>query len=227
VTTNFKSSSLTRRAGVAAGFRLGGNLANVFLGLSLGVILARLLPPREFGVFGVGLGITAFAEIFGSFGVLQALVQRKSVGPEDEGTAAILQMGGALLLASGVVLTGPTIERFFAMPGLGPLVQLQSLILVINGLGLIPNSRLTRRLAFERLTIIDVMTKLAGGTISIILAFNGIGAISLTFGHITTGLFRTCLLWFFAPGGIPLSFRLSSLKNLLGYGSWMLFNALH
>ena len=218
-----QASNLTRVAGVASGFRLAGNLANVLLGLSLGVILARLLPPREFGIFGVGLGITAVAEIFGSFGILQALVQRKTVEREDEATAAILQMGGALLLAGGVVLAGPTVERFFKMPGLGLLVQLQSIVLVINGIALVPNSRLIRRLAFDRLAVIDVTTRTIGGLVSILLAIYGIGALSLTFGAIATGMCRACLLWACTPGRLPLSFCLYSAKNLLAYGSGILF----
>ena len=217
------SSSLARRTGSAAGFRLAGNLANVLLGLLLGVILARLLSPVEFGIFGIGLGITSFVEIVGSIGIFQALVQRKTIERQDEATAAILQTGGALLLAGILVLAGPAIEVFFGMPGLGPLVQFQSLILVINALGLVPNSRLTRRLAFNRLTAIDVFTRAVGGILSIFLAFRGVAALSLAFGSIATGVCRTCLLWVFAPGRVPILFQLQSAKNLLGYGTGILF----
>ena len=145
----------------------------------MGVILARLLSPREFGLFGVGLGIAALAEIFGSFGMLQALVQKKTSTGEDESTAAILQTGGALLLAGGLVASSTTIEVLFDMPGLAPLVQLQSIVLVIHALGLIPNSRLSRRLAFDRLTLIDVTTRIIGGVLSIVFAIRGMGAFAL------------------------------------------------
>jgi len=213
---------LTFRAGRAVGFRLGGNLASVLLGIGLGVILARILPPREFGIFGVGWGIVAMAEIVGSCGMLQALVQRKTLGAEDEATAGILQLSGALLLGGGLVVAGPTLERLFGMPGLGPLIQVQSVVLVVNGLGLVPTSRLTRRLAFGRLTAIDTGTRVLGGVVSILSALHGVGAIALAIGSVTTGVSRSCLTWIFAPGRTPLKFSLDSAKNLLGYGTGIL-----
>jgi O-antigen/teichoic acid export membrane protein len=217
------SFSLTQRTGRAAGFRLVGNLASVILGLGLGVILARLLSPQEFGVYGIGLGIIALAEIFGSCGMLQALVQRKALTREDESTAAILQMGGALMLGGGLVVAGPTVEMFFGMPGLGRLVQLQSAVLVINALGLIPNGRLTRRLAFDQLTAIDISTRAISGVVSILLALDSMGPLALVIGTLTGGTFRTCITWAFAPGWVPILFRLKSAKGLLRYGTGILF----
>ena len=81
-----QKGTLTERTGRAVGFRIGGNIALVFLGLGLGVILARILPPHEFGVFTVGLGIVTVADIISSAGMFQALVQRKDLRPEDEAT---------------------------------------------------------------------------------------------------------------------------------------------
>ena len=167
----------------------------------MGVILARLLSPREFGLFGVGLGIAALAEIFGSFGMLQALVQKKASTREDESTAAILQTGGAVLLAGGLVASAATIEVLFDMPGLAPLVQLQSIVLVIHALGLIPNSRLNRRLAFDRLTLIDVTTRIIGGVLSILLAIRGMGAFALIIGGLAAEACRTCFVWLAAQDG--------------------------
>jgi PST family polysaccharide transporter len=217
------SSSLTQRAGSAAGYRIAGNVGNILLGLALSVILARLLSPTEFGLFGIVWGITSVAEIIGACGMLQALVQQKVVSPEDEATGAILQLGGALILACGMALVGPTVERLFGMPGLGTLIQLQSAVLVINALGVVPDGRLQRRLAFQRLTTIDVLTRALGGVGSIILALRGMGALALVIGVLTTAVTRTSLIWAAAPGRLPLCFRVPSAKRLLGYGTGILF----
>jgi PST family polysaccharide transporter len=184
----------------------------------LGVILARLLLPKEFGVYGVALGIVTMAEIFGSGGMLQALVQRKTLTPEDEAAGAALQLGVMLLLGGGLVWMGPVVEEFFQMPGLGLVLQLQSVLLLLQALKLIPASRLRRRLAFERLAIIDVSTQILGGIISIILAIQGYGVLALVIGAIIAGACHTGLMWASAPGSIPLRFRMQSVRALLGYG---------
>src|SRR4030042_5401710 len=100
---NNSSSSLTGRTGRAVGFRLGGNFVAVGLGMALGVILARILPPSEFGVFGVGLAVVTVADIISSAGMFQALVQRKDLRPEDESTGFALQLTGASILGTLLV----------------------------------------------------------------------------------------------------------------------------
>ena len=217
-----KSLSLIDRAGRAVGLNLCGNLASVLLALGLGIVLARLLRPSEFGMYGVGLGIVTIAEVIGSCGMLQAIVQRKNLTPEDETAGMFLQTSGALVLGTGLLLSGPAFQRFFQMPGLASLVQLQSAVLLANALGLVPTSRLTRRLHFGRLAIVEISARSFGGLISILLAFKGHGALALTFGSIVTGTLRSAGAWMLAPGRIAVALRLQSIKNLLGFGTGVL-----
>jgi PST family polysaccharide transporter len=123
------------------------------------VVLARLLPPHEFGIFGVGLSIVVVADILSAAGMFSALLQRKAVTPEDEATGFFLQLAGALVLGGALVALGPLVERFFSMPGLGVLVQFQALALLLRTLGLIPGTRLQRRLAFDRLAFAEVASR--------------------------------------------------------------------
>ena len=219
-----KLPSLTSETGRAVSYRLVGNAVAVLMGLAVGVILARLLPPVEFGMFGVAAGIVFVMEIIGSCGMQEALVQRKMLSPEDEAAGALVQMAGAMILGGGLIVTGPRIEKVFGMPGLGFLVQLQSVVLLMNALGVVPTSRLTRRLAFDRLAAAEISTRALGGIVSILLALRGMGALSLIVGSVTAGAFHTCLVWTFARGRIPLVFRVESVKNLVGYGTGILFS---
>ncbi len=205
------------------GFRLGGNLGAGLLGLFLGIIMARLLPPHEFGLFGVGLSIVVVADILSAAGMFQALLQRKHVTPEDEATGFFLQLAGALVMGGALVALGPLVERFFAMPGLGTLVQFQALALLLRTLGLIPGTRLQRRLAFDRLAFAEVVSRSLGGVVGVIFAFQGQGALALTAGSLTSAGTKTAIIWMFASGRIPLTFSVQSARSLLGFGTGMLF----
>ncbi len=218
-----RKGTLTERTGRAVGFRIGGNIALVFLGLALGVILARILPPHEFGVFTMGLGIVTVADIISSAGMFQALVQKKDLAPEDETTGFVLQMSFALTLGAGLVALGPYFARFFKMPGLGTLVQLQSLVIVIKAIVLIPNTRLMRGLAFDRLAFIEVVARLVGGVIAIVLGLQGQGAMALSAGALATAVVQASLSWSFASGSIPLRFSRDSARSLLGFGTGIVF----
>jgi O-antigen/teichoic acid export membrane protein len=218
-----QNHGLTQKAGRAVGFRLGGNMASALMGMGLGVILARILPPREFGVYGVGLGIVIIADILSSGGMFQALLQRKELSPEDEGTGFALQLGAALFVGSILIVSGPYAEGFFKMPGLGLLIQFQSVALLLRTFSLLPATRLQRRLAFDRLAFSDVTGRLVGGLVSIVFGLQGFGAFSLTAGSLTTAGLSTVLNWFFASGSIPLKFSRESARTLLGFGTGMLF----
>jgi len=217
------SSSLTERAGRAVGFRLGGNLAQVLLGLGLGVILARILPPEEFGVYAVGLAIVTVADIISSAGMFQALVQRQNLHPEDETTGLCLQLAFALVLGIALVLGGPYFARFFGMPSLGVLVQAQAAVLVIKAFSLVPNTRLSRALAFDRLAFVDIISRLFGGVAAIIMGLRGFGALALTGGALMNATVHTLLAWIFAPGPIQLRLSRESARALMGYGSGIVF----
>ena len=193
------------------------------MGMGLGVVLARILPPKEFGVYSVGLGIVIVADIISSGGMFQALLQRKDLRPEDEGTGFALQLMAALMLGSVLVVSGPYAERFFNMPGLGSLIQLQSIGLLLRTFSLLPATRLQRRLAFDRLAFSDVTGRLVGGLVAVVFGLQGFGAFSLTAGSLTTAGLTTGMNWFFASGRIPMKFSRESARTLLGFGTGMLF----
>ena len=221
---NPNTSSLTHRAGRAVGFRLSSSLVNVLFGLGVGVILARLLSPEEFGMFAVAIGIVSLVEIVSSGGMLEALVQRKTVIPEDEFTATVLQLAWALILGAGLVLAGPVIEKFFGFTGLCALIQLQAVALLTTALSLIPTSRLMRTLSFDRLAVIEVLTRVIEGTVSITLALHGHGVLALAVANITAEACRTGICWALAAGRISLLFRMHSAKTLLVYGTGVICN---
>lgn len=210
--------SLTQRASRGVGFRLVGNLLQVILSLLLGAILARLLPPKEFGLFGFAAAIVAITEIIGSFGMLRALVYKQNLAPGHEAAGGALQLIGSMAVGSLLVLSAPTIEQLFDMEGLKAVMMLQAGVLVIDGMALLPTSWLTRRLAFKQLAAIEVSTRVLGGVSSILFALHGMGALALAAGNLVSALSQTTLLWICAPDRIPLTFRLMHIRDLLRYG---------
>ena len=56
-----------------------GRVLNFFMSMGGTIVLARLLEPEDFGVFGIGLLFVGLATRFGSIGFSQALVQREEI----------------------------------------------------------------------------------------------------------------------------------------------------
>src|SRR5918992_2724176 len=121
-----KLLTLTEQCSRGMGFRVIGNLLDTIISLFVGIIVARLLAPEEYGLFSIAFSIIILAEKFGSFGMLQALVQRQKLMPEHEAAAAIFQFSSALLISALLFFGAPLIESLFRMPGLTNILRLQA-----------------------------------------------------------------------------------------------------
>jgi O-antigen/teichoic acid export membrane protein len=197
---------------------MGGNAFHLVLSLTLGVILARLLPPREFGLFGFAAALVVITEIAASWGMLRALVFKKNPSLAEEGTGAVLLLLNGLLMAGALFLVAPWAERLLDMAGLAIIIRLQAGVLLLRCLALLPESRLTRRMAFDRLALAEGLNRLVGGLFSIGLALYGFGALSLALGALLGTVLRSAMLWSFVPGPLAIAFKLSHVKELSKYG---------
>ncbi|MEF8814591.1 MAG: lipopolysaccharide biosynthesis protein, partial [Halovenus sp.] len=126
------SGSVVERAVKSGVWEGGMNTLNRVIQLAKIAILAHLLPPKEFGVLGIGFLTLAVFESFSQLGINAALIQR-----EDENidrylnTAWVLQIARGLLLMSAIFLVAPYFASWFGEPratnviralGVGPLL---------------------------------------------------------------------------------------------------------
>jgi len=181
------------------------------------VVLARLIPPAEFGPYAVAIVAQELVLGIQSQGVGNALVQRPGAGREHQ------QSGLALMLISGVLLAGFVLvaSQLIAQPIFGAptatLVALTAPYCVVLALGIVPTATLRRQLAFRRLTIIDMVSSAfrVGGSIG--LAVAGFGAKSLIFGTLAGAAVASLAAWISAPPPFP-RLRRGPTRELLDYG---------
>ncbi len=161
-------------------------LAEVLLFATM-VVLARAIPPVEFGKFAIALFMQELAiGVVG--GVGSALVQRSCL------ERAHIQAGLALALALELVLAAITF-LLLAPLGFAPLfgehtaalVQLATIVFLLTGLSIVPQALLQRKLDFPRLAQIQLASVLVGAATSLVLALGvGLDAEALVLGAIAT-----------------------------------------
>lgn len=182
------------------------------------VVLARLIPPAEFGPYAVAVVAQELVLGVQSQGIGNALVQRPAAGREHRQAGFALVLIGAVALAL-VVLAA---SRLVAAPVFGAptatLVALTAPYSIVLGLGIVPTATLRRRLAFRRLAVIDIAgTALRVGG-SIALAASGWGAKSLVLGTLAGAVVATVAAWLSAPPPLP-RLRRGPARDLLGFGA--------
>ncbi len=181
------------------------------------VVLARLIEPAEFGRYAVALIIQEAAYQIVAGGLSSALVQRKTVRREH------LQSGVALGLLTGLVLIALTLvaASLIVTPVFGArtalFVRLMTPLFLFSALNTVPMATLRRRLAFRRLSEIEVLNTIARVAVCIGLALVGMGGEGLVIGVIVGSFTMTVIAWVSAPPPPPRLDRVAA-RELLDYG---------
>jgi O-antigen/teichoic acid export membrane protein len=120
------------------------------------VILARVLTPRDFGLFRILLVVGGFAAFTNEAGIPDALIQRKRLSRVHETTAWWMNLGLAGLAAMVLWTTAPLVARLMAMPALAGGIRLLAIPMLLEGTAVSANVRLQRSLRFSALAAADV-----------------------------------------------------------------------
>jgi PST family polysaccharide transporter len=164
----------------------------------LGVMLARLLLPEEFGVFAAILVFVEVASSIVSSGIVAALVQRKEVDQLHFTTG--LTMSICLGILACVTLWGisPWVGDFYRDETVGRVLGTMSLYLVILPFISIPTAMLRRRIDYRSTGLADVTQQILAGIISVVMAFLGFGVWSLVYGRLSGQAIRAVHLSYLA-----------------------------
>lgn len=186
------------------------------------LILARLLMPDDFGAVGM-LAIfisVSYTLIDGGFG--SALIQKKNPTNIDYSTIFYWNLSFSLFLYAILFGCAPFIADYFKMPVLQGVLRMIGLILIINSFIIIQNNRLRKQLAFKKLALVNFSSYLFASITAIMMAYRGYGVWSLVALQLVQGGCSACILWFITQWKPMCCFSVSSLKELFGFGGYLL-----
>ncbi len=114
--------SLTEKTVKGVGWNSVDKIANYGIGFIVGIILARLLSPEEYGLIGI-IGIfTAIFNIILDSGLSVALIRKKDVNDTDYCTVFWTNLALSFVLTAILYLCAPLIGHFFNRPELVPYI---------------------------------------------------------------------------------------------------------
>lgn len=192
-------------------------------GLTFGVsiVLARLLSPEDFGTVGLLALFIAIATAFTDGGFSAALIQRRDITQADETTVFWINLTMGLLMACALVAVAPAIATFYDIPVLVPLIRLTALNVVLSAFSAIHSTLLTKYLDFRTLMKVGTASSALGGSVAILLAWQGFGIWALAVQTLITSTANAVLLWRasdWRPIG-PIS--LESARRLFSFGGYL------
>ena len=171
------------------------NFSNIGIQFIIGIILARLLSPSEFGLIGM---ITVFISISKSFidsGFNHALIRKQDCSQSDYSTVFYFNMVVGLLFYFILFFSANAISIFYNEPILKDLIQVLGLTIIISAITITQRTRLTKEINFKLQTRISVIASISSGIIGIAMAYYGFGVWSLVWKMFFQALINSILLW--------------------------------
>ena len=201
---------------------VGWSATDAFLsygvGLIIGIVLARLLSPDEYGLIGLTSIFIVVMESIVDSGFSVSLIRKKDVTNDDYNTMFITNLVLSIVMYILLFFCAPLIARFFNRPELIALVRVMGCLIIIQALSIVQYTVLTKRIDFKTKTKASFIAALGSGAIGIGMAFGGFGVWALVGQRLSKELIYTICLWVFNRWWPKLNYNPDSLRYMWGFG---------
>ena len=220
------AESLKKKTAIGVGWSAFDNVIKNGVVFVVGIILARLLSPEDYGLIGISVIFTAVCRALISGGFISALIRKVDATEDDYNTAFITNLGVSLILYSVLFLCTPLIAKFFNKPELVSIIRVISIGLIIGALALVQRSRLTKSIDFKTQARITIIASVTSGIVGVTMALLGFGVWALVAQSLTSQTMDTIFLWKFNKWIPKLYFSQKSFNYLFGFGWKMMVSNL-
>ena len=193
-------------------------LVSKFASVFIGIALARMLGPEEFGTFAIALIALIAVLAFNELGVSLAVVRWPDPPERIAPTVTTVAVGSSLILTMAAMwAAGPFAEAMGSADAAAP-VRLLALCILINGVVATPAALLQRYFRQDQRMVADQVNLWLGAVVSVLLAAAGMGAMSLVIGRLLGASVSAVLLLRFSPLPYRFGWDLRVLPRLVRFG---------
>lgn len=192
----------------------------------LGLIMARLLTPEDYGIVGMLSIFIAISSTFIDSGFSSALIRKNDRTEEDFCTVFYFNIIIAIICYALLFVAAPWVADFFHIPLLCPILRIQSIALILNSLIGVQTAKLTIDLNFKALAQRSVIASLLSGILGVILAYFGWGVWALVAQTLLCSLINLIFIWIYCRWAPSKEFNKASFRYLWNFGSKLLASGL-
>lgn len=196
-----------------------GGIGNRILEFGIGVVLARLLLPADFGLLVTVQVFTGIAGFFSNAGMSAALIHAKDLQARHIKVAFTLQLLTGSVIYAFFFVTAPWFAGWYDQPLYTDLMRATALTFLIRPFTATAGAQLSRDMRFRAQTILTFVSGAITGCTSIGLAHLGFGVWSLVLSGLAGSLFNALTLSVTAGWMPGLAFDKDVARSLGGYGA--------
>lgn len=215
-------SSLRQETASAAIWSFVGNTGSTIVRFGIGIVITRILSPEDYGLVAMLAIFIGVGDALIDSGFSQALIQKKKPTQVDYSSVFFLNILIALSLYFLLWVSSQLIATFYEEPVLRQLTIILSLSLIINSLTAVQSTLLAKELRFKEISKFRVASTIISGAVAIPMAIKGLGVWSLIGLTLSQGGSFSLLVWMQSKWRPSLTFSISSIRQLFGFGSRIL-----
>jgi hypothetical protein len=220
------ADSLRHKTIHGVGWSFIDNISNSGITFLVGLVLARLLTPEEYGIMAMIAIFIAISNSIIDSGFSNALIRKTRIERVDYSTVFYFNLTVSILIYALLYLAAPTISVFFKEPVLLAVIRIIGWVLIINALAIIPRTQFVRNVDFKTQTKVSLISSISSGVIGIGMALGGMGVWSLVGQQLFRQFLNTLFLWVYSKWHPVWEFSMKSFKELFGFGSKLLLSGL-
>ncbi len=186
------------------------------------IVLARLLAPADFGLFGIALLAMSALETFSQTGFNAALIQKQGDTKSYLDTAWTIQAIRGIVLALILLVIAPYVAAFFDAPAAKPILQVIGVSVLFQGFTSIGVMYFQKELEFHKQFVYVLSGTLADISVAISAAFLLRSVWALVLGLLAGNLVRMAVSYLIHPFRPRPRLNQKQFKELFGFGKWVL-----
>jgi len=208
------TTTVVKGAGLNAAARFGTQI----LAIACTSVVARLVPPRAYGLMGMAAVVIGFVGLFRDIGTTSAIIQRRDIDDGLLTSVFWLNLSMGLAVAAACWLAAPWVALFYREPALTGILQVLSFLFLIMPLAGVNSALLVRNLQFGRIAAIELAAGVAGLAAAVTAALLGAGVWSLVFNLLAICSVATMVTLWARPWWPKLHFSWAEIRSISGFG---------
>ena len=189
------------------------------LNLAFIMALARLLTPKDFGLYAMVTTMMGFLWIFQDIGLSTATVQRQEINHAQVSNLFWVNVGVGGLVTVVVAALAPAIAWFYREPRLVGITLALSITFLLTTSAVQHIALLNRQMRFGAIATIEVTCVLSGYMTGIGMALCGYGYWALVGANLMQVVIRLVLSWLISGWQPRLFSRNAQTRHLLSFGA--------
>ncbi|HEX8096767.1 MAG TPA: lipopolysaccharide biosynthesis protein, partial [Pyrinomonadaceae bacterium] len=216
--TDHLRAGLGRRTARGGALMMGSQGFKFVLNMLATVVLARLLTPQDYGLIGMVIVVTNFADLFRSLGLSAATVQKEDVSHAQVSTLFWINLAFGALTMLLTAAASPAVARFYAEPRLVPVTVAFAVTFLFGGLVVQHEAVLRRQMRFGVLATLELVSMLAGIVVAVVMAARGAGYWALVFNQLVLNFLYAAGVWLACGWRPSLPSKAAGVRSMLAFG---------